>query len=373
MRTPFLLGYSLVFAGCATPAWDTEKPPEETIETDPTVDSDTDAAVMDSDPGIEDPLTAVIVDIPFDDIPVGEPVMMTGQIMGSTPALTSAWTSSIDGLLGPCEPDSKGACSIETDALSAGEHMITLDATDGIQGASDTEPVYICEFPEVETFDTNTLDGWVTFGDAGWDPGGWIEITGNSSSRNGSIYKVDERINAGNFAFSFSIATGDGINTGGDVFSVNVWNVADIKELQNIVDTAWNGGCLGYGVSGDCGHTSIGSFHIEFDTWWNNGNPNTDPTTQNHIGIMTNGDPTTHHLWTNVPNLENLVWRDIRVEVMGSTVTVWANGNEIISGDIPGFQFEGGYLGVSGSTGYATNFHRFDNLLFEKCEVPKLP
>jgi hypothetical protein len=39
-------------------------------------------------------------------------------------------------------------------------------------------------------------------------------------------------------------------------------------------------------------------------------------------------------------------------------------------GDISGFTFEGGYLGVSGSTGWASNYHRFDNLDLEGCVVP---
>ena len=146
-------------------------------------------------------------------------------------------------------------------------------------------------------------------------------------------------------------------------------HVPDVNALVDMVDAAGSGGCLGYGVTDHCNSITADSFHIEFDTWDND----FDPTPQNHVSIMTNGSATTHHLWAEVPSLEDLAWRDIRVEVVGSTVTVEMDGAVIISGDIPGFQFEGGYLGVSGSTGWASNFHRFDNLWFEKCSVPESP
>jgi hypothetical protein len=71
-----------------------------------------------------------------------------------------------------------------------------------------------------------------------------------------------------------------------------------------------------------------------------------------------------------VPSLEDLKWRSIRVEIEASYVTVFMDGTSLMEGDISGFTFEGGYLGVSGSTGWASNYHRFDNLNLEGCEVP---
>jgi hypothetical protein len=63
-------------------------------------------------------------------------------------------------------------------------------------------------------------------------------------------------------------------------------------------------------------------------------------------------------------------WRNIRVNISSSYVTVELNGEIITEGDISGFLFEGGYLGISGSTGWASNYHRFDNLWLESCEIP---
>jgi hypothetical protein len=47
------------------------------------------------------------------------------------------------------------------------------------------------------------------------------------------------------------------------------------------------------------------------------------------------------------------------------------NNTVIIQRNIPGFSFDGGYIGVSGSTGWASNYHRFDDLrILDRCDVP---
>jgi hypothetical protein len=85
---------------------------------------------------------------------------------------------------------------------------------------------------------------------------------------------------------------------------------------------------------------------------------------------MLNRDQASHYLWAAVPTLEDLEWRRVRVNIESSTVTVELDGINIIEGDISEYLFEGGYLGVSGSTGSLTNYHRFDNLWMEMCQVP---
>ena len=45
------------------------------------------------------------------------------------------------------------------------------------------------------------------------------------------------------------------------------------------------------------------------------------------------------------------------------------DGGNLIEDDIPGLSFRGGYIGFSGSTGWATNWHRIDNLtVVQACE-----
>ena len=72
-----------------------------------------------------------------------------------------------------------------------------------------------------------------------------------------------------------------------------------------------------------------------------------------------------------IANLEDLVWRDVKVEIVASDVTTSIDGEIVMQSTIAGWTFDGGYIGVSGSTGGATNYHRFDNLkLSDTCVVP---
>ena len=60
------------------------------------------------------------------------------------------------------------------------------------------------------------------------------------------------------------------------------------------------------------------------------------------------------------------------VKADGVLLTVEIDGETVISETIQNFQFDGGYIGVSGSTGWASNYHRFDNLqIYDRCRVPE--
>ena len=115
---------------------------------------------------------------------------------------------------------------------------------------------------------------------------------------------------------------------------------------------------------------AIDAFHIEIDTWQNTGDPNWDPTPDNHIGIMQNGDASNHYLWASVPFIEDLNWHPVTVEIKKDVVRVTVDGNEVMNKAIPNFKFRGGFIGFSGTTGWATNFHRFDDLqILQQCLV----
>lgn len=266
-------------------------------------------------------------------------------------------------------PNAGGFHTFTTDTLGGGTHEVVLTVTDpGGDSAEATVTVSVCTWASPETFDAE-LDGssWRTRGDAYWDPGGWLEMTGNLTSRAGAIYNPVDAVNPGDVNISFRVATGGGVNGGADGFAMSIWAARNGDHLAEILELTSNGGCLGYGLSGDCGPHTVNGFHIEIDTWENRGDPNRDPTSANHIGILLDGDATNHVLWAEIPSIEDLAWHTVTVEVDGSAVTVGVDGTEVIPRThVPGLEFKGGYIAFSGSTGWASNFHRFDDLSIQQ-------
>jgi hypothetical protein len=363
-----LVAMSLCLSGCSGPSSLGDKPGD----TDDTVDTaDTgDSLPPQGDLTVEITPVADVVEQGLDETVEGT-VVATVYDMSE---IDARWVSSIDGLISEVQPDSSGLTTMSTAALSAGWHDITLEVTNPAgQYDEDTELVGICEWADPHSFDTNISgSGWQIFGDAYWDTGGWLEMTGNMQSKHGAIYLTDERINPGSADIRFKIWTGGGINGGADGFAMNIINVPTVSELTTVVNSGQNGGCLGYGVSGDCGSLTIDSFHIEFDTWRNNGDVNTDPTTQNHVGVMLDGDATNHYLWAEIPTLEDQQWHEVMVVIDGTLVQVSIDGFMVVDGSVPALAFEGGYIGFSGTTGWATNYHRFDDLqIIQECLVPE--
>jgi len=166
----------------------------------------------------------------------------------------------------------------------------------------------------------------------------------------------------------FDFATGGGGYTGADGYSVNIVAVPTIAELEAYIAATANGGCLGYGSDGPCGDHPVTALHVELDTWLNA--EYADQADNSHIAIARNGDPSDVLLYVEYP-FEDLTWRRVEVSGQGTVLTVKVNGTVVATKDIPDFRFEGGFLGVSGSTGYAYNYHRFDNLeVRDRCEVP---
>lgn len=301
----------------------------------------------------------------------GLDVELTAEVVAPDPASVQLdWSSDLDGPLGSSTVDAYGSSVFIATGLSPGWHELTVDATSGNGTGSDVAEVGVCLWPEVETFDTAaSLNNWSVYGTAHWDPSGWLEVTGLQTNAGGAMYKTDRKVSPGDVAIEFDVATGGG--TGADGFAVNIIDAADLDELNTIVSSAATGGCLGYGTHGSC-DVGLGfnysAFHIEFDTWYNS--EHGDQNSNNHIAVALDGN-LSPIAYVGVPSLEDLVWRHIRIEFVGSTVKVFVDGVQEIQTSLPAYSFDGGYIGVSGSTGAATNYHRFDNLaLFDLCEVP---
>ena len=99
------------------------------------------------------------------------------------------------------------------------------------------------------------------------------------------------------------------------------------------------------------------------DTWHNSvsGNHHSDPTLHNDIAITRNGDPGDHIAWFEVVNIEDLLPHIVRVDFVEGSMRITFDGTLVIEQDIH-FSFKGDYMFFSGSTGWATHDHRFDDL-----------
>ncbi len=301
-------------------------------------------------------------------------------------------SSDVGGELFEGTPQNDGTFNKSINSLAAGYHQLTftLTAPDNMK-TTKTIQIGICKYRNPESFDgPNLMDGWEIFGDATLDPGGWLEMTGNAQAKQGSIYNTAQKVYPGDISLSFTIRTGSDVpdsgNKGADGFAINILNVETADQVKNYVNSALNGGCLGYGVTGVCVEEGqnpmiIESFHIEFDTHNNSAGTYkepTDPTPDNHIAVTLNGDPGDHKLFKALPDseqglsdLEDMLWHEITLKTKGPLVTITMDGKTVINQEIEGFNFRGGYIGFSGTTGGKTNYHSFDNLqIMDRCLVP---
>ncbi|MBI4510977.1 MAG: hypothetical protein HY698_15190 [Deltaproteobacteria bacterium] len=284
------------------------------------------------------------------------------------------WESNINGVLFKGAPGNGGSTQASSTTLAPGYHTITLTArAPSAAPAQKSIVIGICTWTSVASFDSDLPSGWTIFGHAYRDSRGWLEMTGNLTGRKGAIFYTRQPIAPGNITLRFRIATGQCDNpgpctsgTGADGFAMSIIEAASPEKLGEILTRAEGGGGLGYGVSGGYGNMTIRAFHVEFDTWQNIQNPNTeyhtDPTSSDHVAITLNGDPGKHYLWANIPDLEDNKWHDVIVEIQGDNVRVTIDAKEVMTGPVEGLDFKGGYIGFSGTTGFYTNYHRFDEL-----------
>jgi hypothetical protein len=245
-----------------------------------------------------------------------------------------------------------------------------LITPDGICDQSVMENIIVCGETYTDDFSTQPVD-WTLFGDATWNPGGWLEMTGPYQGRKGAVYNDLQSISNGVASIRFSITTGGGSNPGADGFSFTIIDVANPADLESLLSVAEGGGGLGYGMGGVYGDWVGDAITVEIDTWYNQLNSSeyhTDPTTENHIAITRNADPSDHLVWFEVPNVEDYQSHTIRVDILGNGLRVWYDGNSAIDQPVS-FNFKGGHMFFTGSTGYYYNYHIFDDLeILHSCQ-----
>ena len=269
--------------------------------------------------------------------------------------------------------DVQGNIIAETELMKDGSSHLRFAKGDhypnGVQ-ANLRDPSGSCDYT-IQTAVTvceQVIDGidasndWQLFGDAHHGDQGWMELTLNAQASQGAVFNPNVYVPAGSVSIRFTVQTGNGINNGADGLALTILDIDDPSMLEELVASAPPGGGLGYGIGGPNGSWEGNALTIEVDTW-----PNVeeyedyDPTTESHIGIMRNADPSNHVVWSAVPDIEDFTPHDVQIDITPESMRIFYDGEELARQRNPE-AFTGGYVFLSGSTGWATNHHRVSDL-----------
>ncbi|MGB0590289.1 MAG: lectin-like domain-containing protein [Myxococcota bacterium] len=302
---------------------------------------------------------------------IGAPFIASALVTGpaSMDGLNVQWETSSGEILGQTVVLPDGTTSGNLDTASAPLGVLPLvarlETPDGVCAETSAVDVVFCQYKVNDDFSSLDDVAWKMFGSSYWDTNGWLEMTGTAQGQRGAVYNPQTDVAAGSVSITFSMATGGG--SGADGFAMTIVQTDSIAELEDeIIASAVPGSGIGYAVGGLYGPWDGNAFTVEIDTYHNvfNGTNelHTDPTPNDHVAITLDGDAGNHLWWHDMGDVEDLNWRTVRVDVIGFKVRVWIDEQLLVEQLYPELQFRGGYIFFSGSTGYYTNFHRFDNL-----------
>ena len=258
--------------------------------------------------------------------------------------------------------------------------------------AQDSIDLTICEHGTLLDFSVAPDENlWYSLVDRGngsrnvWHPDGYLELT-NDFSQHAALFYLGRKIDPGDLRMTFKVSLGHcatpgycASNTNGaDGFAVSIFDMSDATALQNLINNhTTTGGTLGFRLVNDSDGNpppAVDAFHLEFDTYFNQlswGHTHTDPTAQDHIQVHVDGNmigdlddspDNVVELWAAVPELEDNEWHDVVITIAGNQLSVTWDEGVIIEGTVPNFNFKGGYLGVTSTTGGLYSYQRIDDL-----------
>ena len=263
--------------------------------------------------------------------------------------LVVQWTSDVDGILTTSIPTSDGTVRLDWDAnvQSSGDHTLSASVID----SCDTEArdqVDICQ-NEGYIDEGLALSTWNFEGHATWDAANeWVELTDTRTNRAGTAFQTSTTVDSDNVVIEFSFFVSGG--SGADGISLTA---LDSTRMTGFVGSS--GGGIGY--------AGLPGWSIEVDTWYNS--ENNDPTSADHLSVHIDGNQGAYVAWAALPEVEDGNWHDMSVTVSGSHMTVEVDGAVYIDQSISGLGAFPAYIGFTGATGSATNWHLIDSLEVE--------
>lgn len=306
------------------------------------------------------PMVSIFSPDADDILGIDSQVYLTGQVDEDytlAEDLSIEWSSSASGIIGTDAASSGGALSqLWSGERPAGEQTITVTATDAC-GNVGTDAVDVCQQAgfDVESLDIKT---WNFEGSARWDSkNGWVELTAPYSYQAGTAFQTTSTVDSDDIEIEFSFFVSGG--SGADGISLTA---LDSTRMTGFV------GATGGGI----GYAGMPGWSIEVDTWYNA--ENNDPTPADHISLHIDGNQGVYAVWSALPEMEDNAWHTMSVTVSGTHLTVLVDGVSYIDEDVPSLSTSfPAYIGFTGATGSATNYHRIDALKVTElvCEEPE--
>lgn len=285
-----------------------------------------------------------------------EPITLLSQVADAEDGvvLPVSWTSDVEGVISSGLADSTGRDEQSwPGGREGGDHVLTATVTDSC-GQTEQVSFGVCQ---QAGYDTETLDisSWHFEGSARWDSAnGWLELTDTGRELVGSAFQTGVSTRGNNVTVEFQFYMGDG--SGADGLAVTA---LDTDRMTGFLGSA--GGCLGYGSGTGCtpANPALPGWTIEVDNFRNSG---FDPTGEDHVAFMFDGDVLGVQAWAVLPEMEDTGWHSMRITVAAPRVTVAIDGTTYIDQDIPGDYDFPAYVGFTAATGGSTNNHLIDAL-----------
>ena len=298
------------------------------------------------------PLLSIISHIDGDILEPSSSTLFMAEIFDEDDAATDLvvdWSSNIDGYISSSIPAADGSVQLDWNSTdqSSGNHELSAVVIDSCEAqASDT--VSICQ-NEGYISDGLDLSTWNFEGSATWDSTNeYVQLTNTNQNQAGTAFQTSSTVSADNVEIEFSFFVSGG--SGADGISMTA---LDSMRMTGFVGDS--GGGIGY--------AGLPGWSIEVDTWYNA--ENNDLTQDDHLSVHINGDTRNYVASAALPEMEDGNWHDMSVIVNGTWMTVSIDGAIYIDQDVSGLTAFPAYIGFTGATGSATNFHLIDSLTVE--------
>lgn len=283
--------------------------------------------------------------------------------LDATAGMEVRWSSDVDGDIGSAVVDSTGRAVLSWDAAdrSPGDHMVEATVVDSCS-ADGFDETAVCQ-QAFETTKSVDLASWNYEGIARWDSDNdWVELTDVRENQVGSAFDVTTNTRGTEVTIAFQFWMGSG--TGADGFALTA---LDLDRATSYLGSG--GGCLGYGNGTGCSpaYPALPGWSIEFDTY---ANGKWDPTGEDHVAFVFDGDVSSVEAWSAVPDLEDSAWHSAVIEVSDPRVRVEIDGVTYIDTDLTGYFDFPAHVGFSASTGGLTNYHIIDALTVTDAACP---